>query len=1100
LNAAPGTLKYKFLLYNEVSSWTPIIKTVDVNSYNEYISVDIAGNVPLPCGEGQDHYFWRVKAIDGDGKESEWSDVMNFCVVNDTDGDGIPNDVDPDPDDNDSDDNGIPDGQEDPDNDGLPSAFELINGLDPNHECTNNHTLSDPLKVVWNLINSNNYTDNDTDGILDYTEISNNPQTDPHAKDTDDDGLNDNVDPWPTDSDRDDDGIKDGDEPTDNRNDWDSDNDGAPDGMEMGIIEMVPYHVSVSEILCNGTDSSSTWVKLFIDEDDSQTSDPNDASSPGWDTVIINGKQDPPEKDGWSVDENEYWLFQALDIGYGVSRYSSRWKNYYNLFYFPEMNRTEGYYTHLKKHGSCVWEFEKWEKLQGSNDSQWFQESGSVDTSELGLHTIVPPGASEGVHGNYYVFDVVYSLPDEDKIPRKFGDEPVKIPYSIIGIKDGSFDKVKITVKGKVDLNTVKSREYVADEQSGFIEWDGKLFSWGERKHKPQYLSGSNIYLDFEVMLKNKYASYHMDAMHITSFFFNSFYSKAKYTFIGPGFYFNKPEYNSVVLTGTNVDFEFKSICNIIDPVEWEVGETNGTTPMNVILNLSFNTPGIHEIIAKAKGDINNNDEFDAGDRFLYASNKINVIELGIFTVSEKNNEDNKVEDSTDDHNTPDETLYIVQGDSNEVEINMDFGWFPSPLPEDVDAKVRKKLLWRISGDGAANFDKDHGTFLNGMCSIKWTEPSQGTSDRVFYIYAGFDKDYCDGTLDIRDVGSEAYRRIKVVILKVSIKNPKGSAESGFGNTPECFIHEISMPTPIPTATPVICGPFRFDFQWIKQGSPGYYSNSIEGEILPPIAIGNDGINYYWEVSNGEFEQHDSGEPKKKTGISNPVYVATEESSNITLNLYARESDLLGKETKVIEVFKDHLARDYNNFGTDKTSKYQWQFEKYGTVITMPKNSCPKTPFEGTWNCFGSAKHAICGEGDGWLESTPINNVKYIENWSKIEYIPPFDATKWSTINNSIEHGDAVVFTTINGYHQHIHVSIINYTKMYAANNEPTMILSVPTVVPTPTPTSTPMGWMHPTWKWDECTSNQYYNNVNNAYLNNCGSALLYKVTVYKKP
>lgn len=54
---------------------------------------------------------------------------------------------------------------------------------------------------------------------------------------------------------------------------------------------------------------------------------------------------------------------------------------------------------------------------------------------------------------------------------------------------------------------------------------------------------------------------------------------------------------------------------------------------------------------------------------------------------------------------------------------------------------------------------------------------------------------------------------------------------------------------------------------------------------------------------------------------------------------------------------------------------------------------------------------------------------------------------------------------------------------MYGANNEPTIIEDIA---------------LHPaTWKWDECTSEDYYDNVN---ASTRLSGLLTYVRVYRKP
>ena len=65
----------------------------------------------------------------------------------------------------------------DSDGDGMPDAWELAHGLDPN----------DPLDAA---------IDSDGDGLTNLQEYQ--KGTDPHNADTDGDGINDNMDPSPT--------------------------------------------------------------------------------------------------------------------------------------------------------------------------------------------------------------------------------------------------------------------------------------------------------------------------------------------------------------------------------------------------------------------------------------------------------------------------------------------------------------------------------------------------------------------------------------------------------------------------------------------------------------------------------------------------------------------------------------------------------------------------------------------------------------------------------------------------------------------------------------------------------------------------------------
>jgi len=202
----------------------------------------------------------------------------------DTDGDGIPDDVEiligSDPNDADSDDDGILDGQEpnwtdDTDRDGLINVLDpdsdndgLFDGTEVGKDCSNpatdttkGHCIADG--DMGQTTTSPLDPDTDDGGVMDGAEDKNHNgtvdmgETDPTEGnggddtlnvDTDGDGIPDDVEILigtdPNDADSDDDGVKDGDEPnwsddtdgdgTINPLDPDSDNDGIFDGTEMG--------------------------------------------------------------------------------------------------------------------------------------------------------------------------------------------------------------------------------------------------------------------------------------------------------------------------------------------------------------------------------------------------------------------------------------------------------------------------------------------------------------------------------------------------------------------------------------------------------------------------------------------------------------------------------------------------------------------------------------------------------------------------------------------------------------------------------------------------------------------------------------------------
>lgn len=151
--------------------------------------------------------------------------------------------------------NGVIDGEDDYEGDGLITQSELyLYGTDPTSLDTDGDGRGDYNEVLVSPTSDPNDTDTDDDGLYD-TEYANHG-TDPNDPDTDDDGIGDYAELFtfaafgisPTDFDSDDDGISDGNEDYDgdglgtneeqitlgtDATDSDSDNDGTSDGEEV---------------------------------------------------------------------------------------------------------------------------------------------------------------------------------------------------------------------------------------------------------------------------------------------------------------------------------------------------------------------------------------------------------------------------------------------------------------------------------------------------------------------------------------------------------------------------------------------------------------------------------------------------------------------------------------------------------------------------------------------------------------------------------------------------------------------------------------------------------------------------------------------------
>jgi hypothetical protein len=287
------------------------------------------------------------------------------------------------------------------------------------------------------------------------------------------------------------------------------------------------------------------------------------------------------------------------------------------------------------------------------------------------------------------------------------------------------------------------------------------------------------------------------------------------------------------------------------------------------------------------------------------------------------------------------------------------------------------------------------------------------------------------------------------------------------------FLRINEPPSPIDGGSPpedtfTSSSPYRFKWQWVVEGTPGFYDNDIEGIIGPASAIGqggtpgqDDSIEYRWSVTLGEFEN-----PETRTAT--PVYEPTEAGWAI-LKL-APKPDLpyhWKVQNRSIEIYEDHLARDYANFGTGiPCGPGNWTFEAYSIPIQME-----------AWNCHGSAKHAY--NGTTCFSGTTVD-------WVPVVFTAPID---WAGVVGMLDRGDVVSFwgDPIGGgapilHHSH---TCLSGTTMYGANNQPAAdFTQVPSY----------------TWKWATCTSEEYFNNINAAYQSAFGRDLLTRVGVHNKP
>ncbi len=141
---------------------------------------------------------------------------------------------------------------------------------------------------------------------------------------------------------------------------------------------------------------------------------------------------------------------------------------------------------------------------------------------------------------------------------------------------------------------------------------------------------------------------------------------------------------------------------------------------------------------------------------------------------------------------------------------------------------------------------------------------------------------------------------------------------------------------------------YRFDFQGVTKKTPNFNAVTIQGQV-------DESGSYQWTLSDG-------GTLSSATTL-NPNHnlpdTITEDIKG-TLTFTETIGDTSVQTQKKIMVYRDHLARDIDNFGTMQSCNT-------GTVSTPYGKNVSILNWQRCWNCFGSVQHACDGTGDGYI-------------------------------------------------------------------------------------------------------------------------------------
>jgi len=282
--------------------------------------------------------------------------------------------------------------------------------------------------------------------------------------------------------------------------------------------------------------------------------------------------------------------------------------------------------------------------------------------------------------------------------------------------------------------------------------------------------------------------------------------------------------------------------------------------------------------------------------------------------------------------------------------------------------------------------------------------------------------------------GVKCRDEIHYTVIKLDILKPKGSLDAA--KNPETSW--ISSPC------------YHFDFQGLISGATGPYVLDIQGYIDPAPPVG-----YKWTLDE------EAGTLANDT-TATPTHTApaTEDEGMLTLKATINATDTDMIEERKVKIYKDHLERDYANFGTGGSCLSGW---KVTTFNVDPQ------PTMLMWNCHGSTNHACSGYGSG--SSSDLSNE--IKSWDKDTFdVLPIN---WSNVQAVLDRGDVVAYYAGSSL-QHS-ATCSNSTTTWGANNEP---VNGPE-----------------TWKWYLATPQDWWNNAgtNNPPLPDCT-----KIIVYNKP
>lgn len=279
-----------------------------------------------------------------------------------------------------------------------------------------------------------------------------------------------------------------------------------------------------------------------------------------------------------------------------------------------------------------------------------------------------------------------------------------------------------------------------------------------------------------------------------------------------------------------------------------------------------------------------------------------------------------------------------------------------------------------------------------------------------------------------------------------------------------------------------LVSPHCFEWQYVHSSReiiPYHLTQPIEAIVDPLVPN-----CYKWTVSKGQLVNDTINKPQYiPNGLPFPAKM---ENVMLTFSPFGENSL---EQIRILEVYRDHLERDYQNFGVGTECgapsllSFKWRFSRYGDNWTMQQ----------TWNCFGSVWHSYNGTGDGYELGIPtVGFTTTVYN----------DPIPWNDATSGLKRGDIVSFYHVDAATgketlQHAHTCLSDSSQMYGANNEP--VFGIYSRKDATGAVADP--WEGGSWFWFVTSSHQYFDGINYGFHVRYPDSpqLLNRIKVHKK-